>query len=96
MKKKFIIKLSLININRDMSIVIIVEDNRSVSNKIFPEGSLIGKNCEFINCDFKKDCKFNEYCKFTNCEFDANCKFTRGCAFKQCKFNDILVSNFSN
>ena len=79
-----------------MSIAIIVEDNRSVSNMIFPEVSFIGKNCEFINCNFKKNCKFNENCKFTNCEFDANCKFTIGCAFKQCKFNDILDFNFNN
>ena len=91
-EKKVIIKLSLININKDMSIVIIVEDNRSVSNTIFPEGSVIGKNCEFTNCEFKKDCMFNENCKFTNCEFDTNCKCARGCAFKLCNF--ILVSNF--
>ena len=80
----------------DASIGINAEGNKSISNIRFFTCLTIDKNCEFINCEFKKECMFKERCKFTNCEFDANCKFTRGCAFKQCKFNDILVSNFSN
>ena len=75
-----------------MNIAINVENNKNISDTIFPEGSVIGKNCEFINCEFKKDCKFNENCKFTNCKLDKDFKFDRGCEFKQCTFGDVLVS----
>ena len=42
----------------DMSININVDDNTSVSKMMFPAGLVIGKNCEFTNCEFKKDCMF--------------------------------------
>ena len=86
MIRKLITKLSLINIKRKMSIVILVDDdNRSVSNAIFSEGSVIDNNIEFTNCEFKTGCIFKKTCKFSFCIF-SNCEFVKGCEFIQCNF----------
>ena len=73
------------------------EDNKSYSNIKFLACLFTGKNCEFINCEFRHGCDIKEICKFTNCTFDKNCNFARdcfakGCEFVQCKFDDILIS----
>ena len=50
----------------DMSICINFENNRSRFNIRIFACLIIDKNCEFINCEFKKDCMLKVNCKFTN------------------------------
>ena len=78
----------------DLNIGINFKDNKSIYNIRFIACLIIGKNCEFINCEFKNGCLFKESWKFTSCEFNQYCRFVRGGEFKQCKFYDILFSNF--
>ena len=74
------------------------EDNKSYSKIRFLAYTFIGKNCEFINCEFEHGCVIKESCKFTNCTFDKCCNFARGgtfargCEFVQCTFDNILIS----
>ena len=72
------------------------EDNKSYSNIKFLACSFTGKNCEFINCEFRHGCVIKEKCKFTKCNFDKHCDFDRGgefasgCEFVQCTFGNII------
>ena len=74
--------------------------NKIIFNIKFLACSFIDINCEFINCEFKNGCLFNESWKFTKCNFDKHCNFAingafaKGCKFVQCTFDNILAPNF--
>ena len=72
----------------DTNVEINVEGNKSVTNNVFIACLIVGKNCEFINCEFENGCLFKENYKFTKCKFDANCKFIKSCKFIECEFKD--------
>ena len=44
----------------DLNIGINFKDNKSIYNIRFIACLIIGKNCEFINCEFKNGCLFKE------------------------------------